>query len=279
MNMKIAGRREELYFLFQKAIESDAEIIHFLPGGEVWLLYKTESYVYIRSQLFVTQSIFFSKVAMENMFRSFKRFKKEKTRLEEEGIPVPHQSMEITPSYIEYDNSPSLRTNMVTNMEKGSHVVDLSEKLRKLAYSVVELDKPYIRITPSLIKEYIKRVDTFLKTRGTKLDRKITFAPYADESKNHMHMSDYDFAVTRTEHDETFLFNDGFFVPRFYRSINIHLSDSDLLIMKRLSDIFYVEEYFIIPFEEYYIVESHEGEMIFKMLMPRNKRIRWSEVL
>lgn len=283
--VKITGRFEELYFFFQKAADSNAELIHFAPNGDVWILYSTESYVYLRSQLDITHSVYFPKNAIRNMHSLCKRSKSDSAKARRKGISFPLEIMEIAPEYLQFDHDRSLRTNVFTKMERGTNALDLSDRLKRLSYSVVELDKPYIRITPGLIKKYMRQVSQSAKSQGFNFKRNYTFDPHADETRNLLHMHEYDFAITRAYHeeepieDQMYTFDEGYFVPRFFYGINIFLSDSDLLILSRIGQVMNIEEFYVIPFANHYVIESHDGEMLMKMAMPRVKRMELSNML
>lgn len=281
--MRVSGNFKEIRFLFQRAADSNAEMIHFSPNGDVWMLYKLETYVYIRSQLAIDESVFFTKIAIKNMHKLLNRAYVLRKEERKKGGDIALEYVDIGKEYIRYDRDDHHRYSVLTNMEQSELLSDLAHRLKSLSNSYVELDKPYIRLEKELIKQFFKEV----RSRGIGSrdypNEDYKFDPTDDEFKNQMRMNGYEFEIVRTTDSgevQLYAFDDHFFVPRFYHKILIHLSDSDLRFMSRIGHIYGTEEFYVIPFSTHYVVESHSnGVMTFKMSMPRIKRIELGELL
>lgn len=276
--MNISGSLDELEFIVHRAASSKAEVIQFAPNGDVWILYSSESYVYLKTTLFVESSVFFPNTAIQNLNRLFRRSKSKRSTSVEN---IHSRAVEMTNTYVQFGYSEESKINAFTGMERSSEASALSHKLRSLINSVYEINRPHMRLSTKMLEKYNSDINQEARVLGVS-ESTYKFDPMADETENHFHMPEYELSAThkfKENGSKTFTYDDGYFVPRSFKTVNIYLSDSDLTFLRRVGKIFRIEEFYIIPLKKHYIIEAHEGDMVFKMFLSRSKHLEWSDVL
>lgn len=281
--MRISGSFKELKYLIDRTFNTNATALVLTPKGEAWMLFSEPGYIYIKTQLSVSKSLLFGGVDLKNM-RSFLNSSTRNKNKESTGLRVKErETIEITESYVMYDDDQNNKSVISLGYESGELADELADKMESRLISHVQLDKPYMRLKPELLRLYRSGVDAYGRELTTSFQRRTKFRLDSDESENRISLKGFEIAFNKEYNDgqvnKEFLYDEGYFVPRFFKTMNVNLSDADLSFMTSYSARYETEDFFIIPLENHYVIEVHNEEMILKMMLPRKESIELSDVL
>lgn len=269
--MVISGTLKEIRTILERAIMVDAEFINFVAPDHIFIFHHTNNeYTYIKSMLFISHSLLLTKDAIQNMRKFIRRSWGGRNKSPNSPFyGILGETITIKEDEVIFDNDDGFSFEFNAGFVLLESVSPFKEKLDSFSSSKIEVDKPFLKIKPTILADIHKRFKGYGKEVVAKNNR--------INLNNFSVNEEYNLIFKRVDADNRFSylldneeeqgFAIDFTVYREFSDCVFHLYDLDIFFLQQLCKARPIDNVVIIPFENFYIIEAHAEELVCKIHM------------
>lgn len=271
--MKIRGVYEEFEYLFSWATRTNAIFIHFSPNGEVGVVFGNEGYLYIRSYLEVDEPLYFDNLGIQEMYKFLRRVRLDKLQARREGRVFDAEYIEVTDGYIRFDRSDHLKVRMSTRMKNTPMAKELKSRLEFMKTSWLSLEKPYLKISHAVLKQYQKSTNKAYQFNGApKPVVNLTNQEYRQKIRIRKQDGLLNFVRLKDKvigEIDVCTVDEGYGMCQFHEDYPYILTGREIYEVMRMMKIMSYEDVYVIPMQTYNVYEVHQDELLMKLVNPQ----------
>jgi hypothetical protein len=282
--MRIAGSLEDIKDWLDYASLSKCELLYVMPGGHLYFLYAQGRYVYVKANWEISNNAALTPAIYYNLLRFLRRKNAEMNKKDKnERQKLTHVNAKSFS--VEFNGDVELATHMFTYLKPDGMYSRTAKRLEPLQHSELRANKPTLRLTKSVITQFVEQLTTDLVSEKYHWDLTNYFIQSDNERENYL-LIDHGklFAVKESNALKgwprlEYTFEKDYQPLHKGAGRKFYISDSTLAFVNGLKQIHKDDVLYLIGYEDHYAFEWHRGEMKMKIFTPRRKTITTLELL
>lgn len=269
--MHISGPISEFRCILNQALAMRCPALHFIFPNHALAVSPDGEYVYMKTRLFVSHTLEISRESMQSMQRFFQHARKQRNKDPKSPFyRVLFDTFKMTEHHIEFDHLEDLTFEMDAPFRVIPHekAADFLEKVKQLSASSVYPGRPYLKLQAPIINRIYAQFSPFgINTIDRDAHRSLNMFSFTENGLRYERDTTIDQSRLMRDDQLALLFTEDYtlITPHHRRKYPIY--DIDILSLRRLIRGKTVGHAFLLPFDRFYIVEGHQGELVYKSHM------------
>lgn len=270
--MLISGSLKELRSFIDRASMTGADYISFIAPNQVLIVHHTrDEYSYFKTNLFISHSVVLSKVGFTNLKKFIKlTWGARRNNPDSPYYRILGETISVTPQTVKFDNNPEFEYEFEIDFTPIEAVSTIDLKIAQLKVSAIDLDFPFLKLSPRLLKKIYRRMNSKTERLLTKKNHMNLNEFYMKDRSNLVfdrldgeHCFEY---ITDEEKEQSF--EQEFMIFQDFLKARFPIYDMDILTLYKAGRIWPIENIVLIPHKNFYIAEAHtEEQMVAKLHM------------